>query len=173
VIQPIGNSSWRDPNVGVKDQWVSVPYVLGQNTVFAHLNTAYYHVHGTPFVYPDLADAVTLTSASPAWDDSGSIIEVIPADTLTVSDFDLHFINISDISGDAQIQIDIFKGLSGEEVKISSTRAVRTGGAVRNAPQRIQIPQQVSGERISCRLSDSSSSSKSCDVSFEGHYYAG
>jgi hypothetical protein len=152
--------------------FVSVPYEFGKNTIMAHLNTAYYHVHGQSFVYPDHADDVLLTAGAPAWDLTGAKTEIIPANTLDVSAFDLHWLNISNISENATIQIDIFKGASGSEVQIGATRANRSTNQTRNGPNRIQIPQQVKNERISCRLSSSTVNATTCIVSFEGHYYA-
>lgn len=38
--------------------------------------------------------------------------------------------------------------------------------------KRIQIPQQPSGTRISCRVSDSTAGTITVGISFEGHYYA-
>lgn len=157
--------------VGNKDDFVQVPYTFGIQSIIAHLNTSYYHVHGKSFVYPTLADDVVLTAAAGAWADTGVKTEVIPAATLTDSAFDLHWINIANISANGTIQIDIFKGTVGNEVLIGSTRASRTTNQDRNGPSRIQIPQQLSGERISCRLSDSTAGALTCQVSFEGHFY--
>jgi len=160
-------------NQGNKDDYVHVPYSAGDNSILGHLNTAYYHVHGTPFVYPDHADDVLLTAGSGAWNLTGSITEVIPADTLTTSDFDIHWINISGISANGTIQIDVYKGSSGSEELISSVRATRNTVQSQEGSHRIQIPQQESGTRISCRLSDSTAGALTCSISFEGHFYAG
>jgi hypothetical protein len=158
---------------GDLQDWVGVPYVFGENPIMAHLNTSYYHIHGQSFVYPDHADDVLLTAGAPAWDLTGAKIEVVPANTLSVSAFDLHWLNISNIDENATIQIDIFKGESGSEVQIGATRANRSTNQTRNGPNRIQVPQQVKNERISCRLSSSTVNATTCLVSFEGHYYAG
>jgi hypothetical protein len=159
-------------NIGQKSGYVHVPYSLGNNTIMDHLNTNYFHVHGKPFVYPNHADDIILTSGTGIWGLTGAIIEIIPANTLTVSDFDLHWVNIADISAVSTIQIDFYKGAEGSEILIGGTRANRTTSQNKNAPNRIQIPQQVLGERISARLSDSTSGSVTCLVSFEGHYYS-
>jgi hypothetical protein len=152
--------------------FVSVPYVFGKNSIMAHLNTGYYHIHGQSFVYPNHADDVLLTAGAPAWDLTGSKTEVIPANTLSVSVFDLHWINVSGISEVSEVQIDIFKGTAGNEVKIGSVRASRTTSQSRNGPAPVQIPQQVANERISCRLASSTVNATTCKVNFSGHYYA-
>jgi hypothetical protein len=123
---------------GTLTDFVAVPYDFGTNSILAHLNTSYYHVHGQSFVYPNHADEVLITAGAPAWDLTGTKTEVVPANALDVSAFDLHWINISNISENATIQ----------------------------------IPQQLKNERISCRLSSSTTNATTCLVSFEGHYYA-
>jgi len=168
----IGNDPTGTSSLGILSGYVSVPYIFGSNTILDHLNTAYYHIHGASFVYPDHADSVLLTSGAGAWDITGSIIEVIPASTLTTSAFDLHWINISAISANSEIQIDIFAGGVGSEVRIGATRSQRNTNQSREGANRIQIPQQPAGTRISCRLSDSTAGTVTINVSFEGHYYA-
>ena len=151
---------------------VAVPYNFGGNTVMDHLNTSYYHVHGQSFVYPAGADNVTLTAGSGAWDDSGAKTEVIPAGTLTTANFDLHWLDLSNISGTGTVEVRIFKGTEGNEVQIGAVRANRSTNQARNGPAPVQIPQQASGERISCQLLDSTAGALTCQVSFAGHYYA-
>lgn len=158
-------------NQGVKDDYIRVPYVFGNNSILAHLNTSYYHIHGKSFCRPDHADSVLLTAGAGAWDLTGNITEVIPENSLNLYAFDLHWINISDISATGKIQIDIYAGNAGEEVLIGSTQGHRSSNFISEGPKRIQIPQQLKNTRISCRLSDSTAGALTCRVSFEGHYY--
>lgn len=160
--------------IGIFTDFINVPYQYGSvdNTILAYLVTGYFHVHGRPFVRPDHADDILLTAGAGVWDLTGAIIEVIPANSLNVSEFDLHWINIHSISANGTIQIDIYSGEVGSEVLISSTKATRTAVQSQNGPKRIQIPQQVKNTRISCRLSDNTAGSITCRVSFEGHYYS-
>lgn len=166
------NENGPSPSIGNLSDFVSVPYSFGNNTLMAHLNTSYYHVHGEPFVYPTLADNVTLTAGTGAWDNTGSITEIVPANTLSTAAFDIHWIEISDISAVGTIEIELYAGASGSEVKIGSTRANRTTNQARNGPKRVQIPQQPANTRISARLSDNTAGALTCEVSIEGHYYA-
>ena len=159
-------------NIGPRVGLVDVPFVAGTSTILDHLNTLYYHVHGDPFVYPDHADAVVLTAGTGAWAVDGTIVELISITDLVAHTFDLHWVNISAISGNGEIQIDIFKGASGSEKRIGATRSQRNTNQSRENANRIQIPQQAANERISCRLCDSTSGALTCAVSFEGHYYA-
>ena len=158
--------------IGQLTDFVHVPFVSGASTILGHLNTNYYHVHGQSFVYPTAADNVELTAAAGAWAASGDIIEVIPGNTLSVSEFDLHWINISTISENAELEIRIFKGAPLEEVQISATRPSRTAAKSQEGARRIQIPQQPKNTRISCQLLSSTLNATTCKVSFEGHYYA-
>ena len=160
-------------NQGNKDDYVDVPYSYGDNSILAHLNTAYYHIHGTPFVYPNHAGDVLLTAGALAWNLTGSTTEVVPEATLNLSSFDLHWINISSISANGTIQIDIYAGAPGSEILIGSARATRNTVQSQEGAHRMQIPRQPPGTRISCRLSDSTAGALTCLVSFEGHYYAG
>jgi hypothetical protein len=157
--------------IGSKDDIVTVPHVEGITSILGFLHTGYYHAHGKSFSYPDNADDVLLTSGSGAWSESGDIIEVIPANALDVDDFDLHWINISNISANATIQIDIFAGAAESEVRIGSSRSSRSTNQSRNGPAKVQIPQRLINTRISCRVNDSTSGTITVLVSFEGHYY--
>lgn len=149
---------------------ITVPYVFGDNSILAHLNTLFYHVHGQSFVYPNHANDVTLTAGNGAWNTGGTITEVIPEGALSAA-FDLHWINVSAISGNAEIQIDIYSGALGEEVQIGATKTHRNAVQSSEGSKRVQIPPQAANTRISCKLSDSTAGALTCAVSFEGHYY--
>jgi hypothetical protein len=153
---------------------VAVPHVFGLDTIMGHLNTAYYHVHGRAFVWPDAADAIELTAGAGAWNATGAKTEVVPAGAtgLNVADFDLHWINIADLSNNGEYQVNIYSGAALAEVLIGSARTQRNAIFTREGPQAIQIPQQPKGTRISCQLLDSTAGALTCKVSFSGHYYA-
>lgn len=150
---------------------VDVPYEEGINTALAFLQTGYYHVHGASFIYPDKAVPVTLTSNAASWNETGTIVEIIPASTITKA-FDLHWASISDISEICDGVIDIFSGASGSEVKIGAVDVVRTSRFSRENPVPVQIPQQPANTRISCRFSDSTTSAVTVRVKFYGHVYS-
>lgn len=150
---------------------VPVPHQDDISTIYGFLHTGYYHVHGTGLVRPDKANSVTLTAGAGAWDTTGAKTEVIPANSANLADFDLHWINISNISANGELQIDIYAGGIGSEVLIGSTRSQRNAVQSREGANRIQIPQQPVNTRISARLSDSTAGQLTADISFEGHYY--
>ncbi len=157
-------------DLGVVADLVDVPYVEGQ-TALAFLHTGYYHIHGAAFVYPDKAAPVTLASAAASWAETGNIIEVIPANTI-IKDFDLHWASLSDISAVLDGIIDIFAGAVGAEVKIGAVDVVRTANFSRENAVPVQVPQQPANTRISCRFTDSTSSSRTVRVKFYGHVYS-
>jgi hypothetical protein len=161
----------RSPEGGLRD-FINVPYLYGNNTIMAHLNTGYYHIHGQPFARPNLASSTVLTAGAGAWNTTGGKTEVIPANSLNVSAFDLHWIIVSAISENAEIQIDIYKGAALSEVWIGGIKAVRNAIQSQEGTFPVQVSQQEINTRISCRVSSSVAGATTCAVSFLGHYYA-
>jgi hypothetical protein len=158
--------------IGNKEDFVQVPYLSDSyDSMMAFIKTAYYHVHGASFVYPDKANPITLTSSATPWSETGDIIEVIPADTITKA-FDLHWCSVSDISAALYGIVDIFAGAIGEEIKIGSINCSRTVNLSAEGEKRIQVPQQPANTRISARFSDSTSSSRTCAIKLLGHVYS-
>jgi hypothetical protein len=158
--------------VGSIGDWIEVPYVFenAKNTIMAFLQTGYYHVHGASFIYPDKADPVLLTSSAAAWSETGTIVEVIPANAIK-KDFDLHWCSVWDISVNLYGVIDIFAGLEGAVTKIGAVDVGRTANFSRESAMPVQIPQQPANTRISCRFSDSTVGERTCRVKFYGHVY--
>jgi len=159
-------------SIGSKNDFVTVPYSFGVNSILAHLNTAYYHIHGESFVYPDLAQGIRLTSGSSSWADPGSFTTIIPEDTLTTSQFDLHWVDIYELSDNAEYEIKFYSGASGIESFIGSAITQRNSNFNREGQQPLQIPQQVSGSRISAKLFSDNGSPVTCRIKLVGHYYA-
>lgn len=158
--------------IGAFGDFVAVPFVSGVTTIMGFLQTLYYHVHGATFTYPDYADPITLTAGAGAWNQTGTIVEIIPANTI-IKAFDLHWVDVVNISGNGTIKIDFFAGAPGAEVKISGTKITRTAVFSQEGAKRIQIPQQSPNTRISARISDSTAGQLTCDlVSFDGHVYS-
>ena len=158
--------------LGFFNDLVHVPYNPdSENSLMAYTRTGYYHVHGASFIYPDKANPVTLTSNAASWNATGTIVEIIPADTIT-KNFDLHWCNVSDISADLYGVVDLFAGASGQEVKIGSIEVTRTSNFSQEGNKPIQIPQQAANTRISARFSDSTSSARTCKIKLYGHVYS-
>jgi len=157
-------------NIGEKTDFVGIPYESGDNSLMAYLNTLYAHIHGESFVYPDHADAVTATAAAAAWAETGTLVEIIPANTIE-SAFDIHWINISGISENSEIQVDLYAGESGSEVLIGSVPAVRNAVQSQEGSAKVQIPQQPANTRITARLSSSTTNATTANIKVVGHNY--
>jgi len=160
----------RIQNIGDKGDFIHLPYSSLSNSVLAYLNTGYYHIHGESFIRPNHANSVQLTAQASAWGVGGTIVEVIPANSITKA-FDLHWITISAISENSEIQVDIYSGSAGNEVLIGSAIAVRNAVMSQEGAIRIQIPQQPANTRISCKLSSSTVNATTANVKFMGHTY--
>lgn len=157
--------------IGNKQDFVTVPYSEAANSILAFLHTGYYHVHGASFLYPDKADPVTLTSHADSWNATGTIVEIIPANTIT-KNFDLHWISMADISAELYGVIDLFSGGAGAEIKIGSVDVIRTSNFSREGYAPVQIPQQPANTRISARFSDSTTSQRTVKIKLYGHVYS-
>lgn len=164
MIGPGGN------NIGLKTDLSVVPFLPDENTALGLLQTMYYHIHGFPFIYPDKAVPVTLTSAAPVWGTGGAIIEVIPANAIK-KDFDLHWASLSDISATLDGIIDIYAGSIGNELIIGSVDVVRTANFSRENAMPVIIPQLPANTRISCKFIDSTALSRTVRIKFYGHVY--
>lgn len=157
-------------NIGIRSDYVDVPFVPNSESVLAYLQTGYYHIHGASFLYPDKAAPVTLTSGAPAWSLAGAFIEIIPANAITKA-FDLHWASLSAISAELDGVIDLFSGAIGAEVQIGAVDVSRTANFAREAAAPLQVPQQPANTRISGRFSDSTTSARTVRIKLYGHVY--
>lgn len=159
--------------VGNKNDFVTIPYSFGVNSLVAHANTIYQHVHGQSWVYPKFSNGVMLTTAGSAYTDPGLPTEIIPANTLT-SPFDIHFAFLYNLSSGGEFVVELYSGAPGEEILIEDGLfAYRdTSGRVQLGNQRSQIPQQIANTRISAKAYFSGNSVQTVQVRLKGHYYA-
>jgi IS1 family transposase len=109
----------------------SVADVVGNKTdthdgdsVMAYLKEVSEHAHKPSKVYPTLADGVVLTAVNDAgtWT-LGSLVEVVPADTIT-DDFDIHHVLVEAISANSVYEIVLYAGAS--DVEVGRARVVRS-----------------------------------------------
>ena len=154
---------------GARTDHIGVPYVQGDNSIYAHLNTNYYHVHGATFLRPDKAAPVTLTSAAGAWSEAGGIAQVIAANDIK-KPFDLHFITVTEISNVLDGVIDIFAGP--DLIRITSIDVSRSTNFSREVQMRIQVPQLPANWRVGCRFTDSTANPQTVKVKLQGHVYS-
>lgn len=158
--------------VGNLRDFVIVPYNFGLNTIMAHLNTSYYHVHGANFIYPDKAVPVLLTSDVASWGIVATPTEIIPINTIT-KNFDIHWASISEISASLFGMIDLYGDDGAGWFKIGpACDVVRTSNFARENPAPVQVPQQPANRRIGAIFSDNTTSSRTVRIKLYGHVYA-
>jgi len=156
--------------VGDLNDFVGVPYAAGVNPLMAYIITGYYHVHGAAFLYPRLASPVALASAAGAWNQGGSIVEIIPANTITKA-FDLHWLTVTALSATLEGVVILYQGAPGAEVEMCAIDVTRTSNFIQEGPTPIQVPQIPANARISAKFIDSTSGAQSCAVKLRGHTY--
>jgi hypothetical protein len=163
--------------IGSIGDYIRVPYTASAitNTVMAFLQTGYYHIHGRTFIFPDLANDFVLTSGAGAWGTAGAFIELIPENAID-SAFDLHWMDIHNMTEDAEYQVKLYSGLIGAEVEIEpGVRAFRDSvflaGEETTGARPLQIPQQPSNTRISAKLFSSNAGTAQASINIKGHRY--
>ena len=139
------------------------------NSVYALLNKSSEHIHSRQYVYPTLADAITITTSASNWT-FGAWTEVIPVSTIT-SDFDIHWVVISDISANDEFEIQIGSGAGGSEAVVASTNFVRDTVQAQQGAQPVVMAIVAANTRIAVRLACKSGTSKTCNVKVNYHIY--
>ena len=161
----------KSNEIGLLQDRIDVPYSFGENSILAHLNTGYYHIHGASFIYPKYAAPVKLTSAAGAWAATGTPAEVIPINAINKA-FDLHWASVSAISANLDGIIDIYSSVDGVAfTQIGAIDVLRSATGAREMAMPVQVPQQPENIGIYCRFTDSTSSAQTVRVKFYGHVY--
>jgi hypothetical protein len=128
------------------------------------------HLHNTVFLYPELADGIVLTKASGVWAAYPTPTEIIPVNTIT-DDFDLHFLNVSDISANGEYAISVYKGAPGAEIRIGVFSASRSAVQSQEGTRPILSKLVGPNERISAAISSQNAALNTLIVKAEGHTY--
>lgn len=125
------------------------------------------HVHNAQCVYPTLASAVTVAGAAGAWA-LGNFVEIVPVNTIA-GDFDLHWINIEDVSATGSYELVLYV----ETTEIARARFHVTGtpANVIISPLRVQTPILAANSQVQMKIASSSGGSDTVDVSIEYHTY--
>lgn len=130
----------------------------------------YYHIHSPAQLYPVLADPITVTASTNAWTDYGSWVEIIPANTIT-SAFDIHWVDIFDISANWNYVLQLGKWAIGSEEVIGTIWFWRNAVQSQEWQSPIQVSPVPANTRIVARLSSSNSAADTCDVKVYYHTY--
>ena len=129
------------------------------------------HFHSAVFIKPNLAGSVTLTSDAGAWAAMNATkTEIIPVGEIT-SIFDLHFMDISDISANGGYQIELYKGGIGAEISIGNFGTGRNAVQSQEGARSIITEMLPANTRISAALSSSNAGANTLTIKLEGHMY--
>lgn len=127
------------------------------------------HMHGANQVYPTLADGVLLTSDAAAWT-LGPISQVIPAGIVATT-FDLHYVNIEDLSANGVYEIVLYQGAALAEVEVGRVRATRSAVQSEVLAVPTQGPIVAAGTRISAAVASSNAAADTVTISVFYHGY--
>jgi len=175
------NGGWteRIPNVTPKDSTNNnnMSDVIGNktdghdgNSAMSFLHIINEHLHNIVFIRPSLAGSVTLTSGAGAWAAYPTPTQIIAANNIT-EDFDLHFLDISDISANGEYQIALYTGAALSEVLVGEFGAVRNAVQSQEGARNILTPLFDANTRISAALSSSNAGANTINIKLEGHKY--
>jgi hypothetical protein len=156
--------------VGNLTDWVGVPYVFGVNSIMAHLNTMYWHIHGASFILPDEAP-VTITSGGVGL--VGAVTEVIGVGDIK-HNFDIHWTSVSDISTTLQGMLYFYTRIDDADpwvLLVSACDVVRTTAQSREIQSPALIKQQPKGIAIGMAFK-ADAAAATVKVRLYGHVYA-
>ena len=142
-------------------------------SIWALLLAGYYHAHGQPISFPDYSVAgeffKTITASGTAGV-HGAKVEIIPASAVTLP-FDIHWIEITNISNVDEYQIKLYKGASGSETEIWRSVVARSSNFSREGSKAVLVRQIEANARISASLACASNNAYSMRVALDGHEY--
>lgn len=143
------------------------PHIAGKGTASDHAHLLHDHIHSAAKCYPTLAADVTVTGAAGAWT-LGSLVEVVPASTIT-SDFDIHWISISNTSAADTYELQLYYGAGDTEA--TCVRFTRGAGATTNSQVPIITPLIPKNSRVRAAVASSGGGSDTVDISIMYHTY--
>jgi hypothetical protein len=142
----------------------------GPLTLFGGNFLNYQHVHSPAQVYPTLSNPINLASSNTAAWSLGSITEIVPKNTIA-KQFDIHYVNVSEISATDDYELVLYGGDSGAEAEIGRIRFTRSTVLSQEGNRPIQVPIQAPNTRISAALACGDGDGANCDVSIYYHDY--
>lgn len=128
------------------------------------------HAHKPQKCYPVLADSVTLIASASSWV-MGSWTELIPADTIT-EDFDIHWVNISNISANDEYEIEFGTGGAGSEVSLDTCVSFeRNAVQSQEGSTSIQTGLISANTRVAARLASKATAANTANIKVHYHEY--
>jgi hypothetical protein len=123
------------------------------NSLYSHLYMVLQKLVSPQFVFPTLANGVTVTGGTAAWA-LGSFQEIIPVNTVT-SPFSIGFVNVGNASANDTYEIVLYSGTAGNEIDIGHCRVTRVSNTSGTAPVTFTTTPIAANSRISCKIASS------------------
>jgi hypothetical protein len=161
AVDGTGNDSFREV-IGNRNDDVETTTLAGRTHSLED------HVHTPSKCYPTLADGVTVTAEAADWGVGGALVEIIPASTIT-SKFDIHYVNIEDVSAARSYELILYQGAGDEEV--GRIRFTKTAGLDPVLDRAIQTPIIPANARVRARLASAGAVADTVNVSLHYHEY--
>lgn len=129
--------------------------LCGKPTNEDYVHVLHDHAHSAQNIYPTGAAPVQLTSGVGAWA-LGTITEIVPASTIT-SDFDIHWMDISNPDTNGDYEIELYYGAGDTfAARVAFTRTGVFTGSITKPVTTILIP---ANSRIRAKMQDGSGES--------------
>lgn len=144
--------------------------IAGRARSWDKLDVIEKHIHGSAMVYPQLAAPITLTKAAGAWAAYPTPTEIIPANTI-ISDFDIHWISIANISATGNYMLRLYTGAAGSEVFLCELDFYRTAVNAVIGSQPGLSPIIKKNTRISAAISSGNAAADTADIKLRYHTY--
>ena len=145
-------------------------HYAGKETIRDEVHTLKEHAHSIQKLYPYDASPITLTCGNAAPWTQGTIVQIVPVDTIN-SDFDIHWLHIASISANANYEVILYSGLAAAEVEIGRCPAVRNAVQSQEGSTAMMTPLQPAGTRISASVASSSGNADTLNVKIHYHTY--
>lgn len=140
------------------------------NSLYAKAYISGRHFHSPAKVYPTLANATVISKVNAnAWGLDANPTEIIPAATIA-NPFDIHNINLGNISNNDEYEMLLFSGGVGVELEIARVSFDRSATVTEGAVA-CQTELQPAGTRISAKLTSAAAAARSCNVKLHYHEY--
>lgn len=122
------------------------------------LTDCFLTLHSSQHVYPDLADAVQVTSHADAWT-LGDAAVIVPANGIAVP-FSIRFVSISSISANDQYQLELYE--NGHVVQLTFVKSATVDPAV---PLPVTSRVLAANTQITAKLANQTAAqSRTCDI---------
>lgn len=138
------------------------------DTIAGRVHSVEEHEHSASRVYPTLADGITVTAEAVDWGTGGALVEIVPADTIT-EPFDIHFVNIENVSAARTYELIFYWGATDTEA--GRIRFTKSAGLDPVLDRRIQTRIIPANSRIRARLASAGAVADTVDVSVHYHVY--